>query len=49
LTSTIRKSEDEYSSIEENTFTRKMNDASIHEKKLMKKLEVAYKENEDLN
>ena len=34
--------------MEENTFTRKMTDASIHEKKLMKKLEIAYKENEDL-
>jgi hypothetical protein len=42
----VEGSEEDYSSIEENTFTRKMTDASAHEKKLMKKLEMIGRENE---
>lgn len=47
--SRVGQSDEDYSSLEENTFTRKMNDASAHEQKLMKKLEMAFHENEELN
>jgi len=46
------QSEEEFSQsnsyLEENTFTRKMNDASNQERKLMKKLEISTRENEEL-
>jgi len=42
-------SEEDYSSLEENTFTRKMNDANAYEQNLIKKLEASFQENEEIS
>ena len=46
--SRVGQSEEDYSSLEENTFTRKMNDATEYEQNLLKKLEASFQENEEL-